>query len=211
MICEYGCGSISKFTLKNGKSCCSKHYSSCAAQKKKNSNGLKKSYKSGKRISGKEQYENFSNETKSKMAWSKGKNIIPNDEIFTDNSHYSTELLKQRILKDNLLKYECECGIIDRWRNKIIILDLDHIDGNNRNNQLSNLRFLCPNCHSQTETYKGRNINSGKIKISDKDLIESFKKFGNIRQALIAVGLAAKGGNYARLKKLLTRIDSNID
>ena len=94
---------------------------------------------------------------------------------------------------------------------KHIILDLDHIDGNNRNNQLSNLRFLCPNCHSQTETYKGRNINSGKIKISDEDLIGSFKKFGNIRQALIAVGLAAKGGNYSRLKKLLTRIDSNID
>jgi len=211
MICDYGCGQASNFTLKNGKKCCSKHYNSCPTLKSKNSDSVKNSYKSGKRISGKETYKNLPSETKSKMAWSKGKNLIPNEKIFTNNSPYSTELLKNRILKDNLIKYECSCGIIDTWNNKPIILDLDHVDGNNRNNQISNLRFLCPNCHSQTETYKGRNKNTGKTKVSDQDLIESYKNLGNIRKALIAVGLAAKGGNYARLKNLINHIDITVD
>ena len=84
---------------------------------------------------------------------------------------------------------------------------MDHINGDNRDNRLSNLRYLCPNCHSQTDTYKGRNKNNGKIKVSDEDLLTSYKKSGIIRQALIDVGLAAKGGNYERLKKLISKND----
>jgi hypothetical protein len=65
---------------------------------------------------------------------------------------------------------------------------------------------LCPNCHSQTETYKGRNKNTGKRKISDEELLTAYKKYSNIRQSLLSVGLAAKGGNYERLKKLIARM-----
>jgi hypothetical protein len=50
-----------------------------------------------------------------------------------------------------------ECGIIDTYNGKPITLQCDHIDGDNDNHSLNNLRLLCPNCHSQTETWCGRN------------------------------------------------------
>lgn len=53
-----------------------------------------------------------------------------------------------------------ECGITDSYNNKPLLLEIDHIDGRCYNNTLSNLRFLCPNCHSQTATYKAKNKHS---------------------------------------------------
>lgn len=50
-----------------------------------------------------------------------------------------------------------ECGVSDAYNGKPITLQCDHIDGNSDNNSLDNLRLLCPNCHSQTETWCGRN------------------------------------------------------
>jgi hypothetical protein len=44
------------------------------------------------------------------------------------------------------------------WCGKPIVLELDHIDGNFNNNSSDNIRYLCPNCHSQTETSSGRNV-----------------------------------------------------
>jgi Zn finger protein HypA/HybF involved in hydrogenase expression len=74
--------------------------------------------------------------------------------VFTKNSPLSNKNIKRRIIKNSLLDYECvECGITDSWNGKKITLQLDHIDGDNNNNKLENLRFLCPNCHSQTETH----------------------------------------------------------
>ena len=59
--------------------------------------------------------------------------------------------------------YGCcsECGITE-WNNKPIILEVDHIDGHHYNNDISNLRLLCPNCHSQTSTYKAKNRGNGR-------------------------------------------------
>lgn len=65
--------------------------------------------------------------------------------------------MRHRIIKEDLIPHRCgECGISE-WRGKKLSLHLDHIDGKGWNHDLLNLRFLCPNCHSLTTTYTGKN------------------------------------------------------
>ncbi len=99
---------------------------------------------------------------------------------------------------------KCLCGI-ETWNAKELSLELDHIDGNNRNNTRENLRFLCPNCHSQTKTFRGRNINNicGIKKVPDADLILAIRHSYNVRQVLLKCNLAAKGGNYSRVRNIM--------
>lgn len=60
----------------------------------------------------------------------------------------------------NLIEYLCsKCGVGDSWQGEDLVLELDHINGNPADNRLENLRWLCPNCHSQTSTYCGRKRN----------------------------------------------------
>jgi Zn finger protein HypA/HybF involved in hydrogenase expression len=206
MLCDYGCGNEANFQLKNGKNCCAKRPSGCEVLKKINSDSGKKAYSEGKRLSAKTRYANLPQESKDRMNWAKGKTFTPNEDVFKEDSCYSNEMVKQRIVNQNLLEYKCvKCGI-DSWQGESIVLDLDHINGNNRDNRLQNLRYLCPNCHSQTDTYKGRNKNTGKQKVSDEELLTAYKKCGTIRQALMNVGVAAKGGNYERMKRLIARV-----
>ncbi|MBB4748814.1 HNH endonuclease signature motif containing protein [Actinoplanes lobatus] len=64
----------------------------------------------------------------------------------------------RRALEDLGRAYRCtECGIDGSWNGRPLTLQVDHIDGRFWNCQAENLRFLCPNCHSQTATYAGRN------------------------------------------------------
>lgn len=67
-----------------------------------------------------------------------------------------------RALLEVGIKEKCSCCGIKDWLGKKIILEIDHIDGNYLNNKQENLRFLCPNCHSQTSTYKNKNKNKNK-------------------------------------------------
>jgi len=82
------------------------------------------------------------------------------DEFFCENSTTQRNHIKKRIIRNNLIKHECsECGLVDTWNNKKIILQLEHKNGINNDNRLENLTFLCPNCHSQTDTFSGRKKN----------------------------------------------------
>jgi len=58
--------------------------------------------------------------------------------------------------------YKCNVCGIEEWNDKNIVLELEHIDGNSENNKEDNLELLCPNCHSQTDTYKSKNMGNGR-------------------------------------------------
>lgn len=79
-----------------------------------------------------------------------------NIQNYLNNSiSISSGKLKEKLLKEGLKENRCEiCGLTE-WQGKPIVLQLHHIDGNHKNNNLSNLQILCPNCHSQTENYCG--------------------------------------------------------
>jgi hypothetical protein len=83
--------------------------------------------------------------------------MAPIEDVLSSNGNYDYKYVKRRILKDNLLPYECnKCNITD-WLGEKLSLHLDHINGINDDHRLENLRFLCPNCHSLTSTYCGKN------------------------------------------------------
>lgn len=81
----------------------------------------------------------------------------PQEEMFCKDSKFNRNSIRKRIISDKLLKMVCaECNLSDQWNGKTISLHLDHINGDGQDNRLENLRFLCPNCHSQTDTYAGK-------------------------------------------------------
>lgn len=83
------------------------------------------------------------------------------EDILVENSTYTnTSSLKEKLVKLGLLGDCCATCGLSEWLEKPLSLQLDHIDGQRRNNTLTNLRLLCPNCHSQTETWGGRNKRS---------------------------------------------------
>ncbi len=81
------------------------------------------------------------------------------EEVLVKNSPHiaSPNHIKKRLLKEGILQNECVICGISTYNNKPLILQMDHINGDNRDHRLENLRLLCPNCHSQTDTYTGRN------------------------------------------------------
>lgn len=143
-------------------------------------------------------------------------------ELNLDVSHFIGQAWNKnnfdysRFRKDNAIKssqaidalvfirgHRCEnCGLTE-WMENPICLEVHHIDGDSLNNELDNLKLLCPNCHALTENYRGKNINKGVTRVSDEEFLKSLQSSPNIRQALKKVGLTAKGGNYQRARELI--------
>lgn len=97
----------------------------------------------------------------------------------------------------------CEqCGET-KWLDVPIPLEVHHVDGDPLNNEIDNLKLLCPNCHACTDNYRGKNINKCTRKISDDEFAKYLQDNINIRQALKAMGLSAKGDNYQRARDII--------
>ena len=82
---------------------------------------------------------------------------IPLEEILVENRNYNSNTLKKRLIESGLKEDRCElCECSNEWNGKPLTLQLDHINGNHSDNRLENLRIVCPNCHSQTETFSNK-------------------------------------------------------
>lgn len=81
---------------------------------------------------------------------------IPTDDLLINDSNYNSYKLKNRLLRDGYKKHICEKCKRTEWEGEPIPLELHHINGNNRDNRIENLQLLCPNCHAQTDNYRGR-------------------------------------------------------
>lgn len=140
---------------------------------------------------------------------------LDTSKLLCENSKHSRHVLRGHIIRNKLLPYKCAiCGTVE-WQGKTLSLELDHINGVNNDNRLENLRFLCPNCHSQTVTYGAKNKQQveSKYDISDelKDLIvSSYLELKNqkkvaekynlqlkaVKQVLSEVGLTRQNQKY---------------
>ena len=132
---------------------------------------------------------------KSVLKTSREKEVNP-DNLFREHSKHNRTVLRRYILEHKLIPYKCAiCGTIE-WQGKTLSLELDHINGINDDNRLENLRFLCPNCHSQTSTYgsKNKQLNS---KVSDyniseelyKLIVDTYEKYRSVKTTSSILGI----------------------
>ena len=106
--------------------------------------------------------------------WNKGKTAAEDnrivstekyslDEVFIENSPVTQKVLRGYVERHKIIPYKYDnCGCDGHWQNGIIALEIDHKNGNNKDNRIENLHYLCPNCHALTDTYRGKNIKTQK-------------------------------------------------
>lgn len=149
-------------------------------------------------------------------------NNIKKEDILKENCKHQRIVLRRYIIKNNLIPYKCAICGCTKWQGKTLSLELDHINGINNDNRLENLRFLCPNCHSQTSTYGSRNqqLNSSKYDISDDlrkkveekyDEVKSVKKVSSILgvRRCVVTKIVNESGQKHSNQKYIIRYDKD--
>lgn len=151
-------------------------------------------------------------------------NKIPNEQLFIRKGSHVRHVVRARIIKENLIPYKCAICGVTKWNGKTLSLELDHINGINNDNRLENLRFLCPNCHSQTCTYGSRNqqLNESRYEISEelRNKVETlYDKLKNIKKVSQALGIRRKvvtmivneSGQKHSNQRYVTRYDKDLN
>jgi Zn finger protein HypA/HybF involved in hydrogenase expression len=135
-----------------------------------------------------------------RFKWSQNWEKILNNEI--QKEYHSA--FRKLLLKYDVFEYKCnKCGI-EEWNGSKITLEIEHKDGNRFNNSKNNLELLCPNCHSQTSTFrKNRQPKNNRKNISDYQILEQLELCDNINQVLNNLNLSNSGGNYKRIHKII--------
>lgn len=125
--------------------------------------------------------KNFTKEMRSNSHVSHRKNLLKERPF----EKLGYKLRKKIVMEEQ--EFKCIHCELDEWMGLRITLELDHIDGNTKNNHRDNLRCLCPNCHSLTETWKvGKS--SRKKKRSDHEIIEAYKSSKSMNETLKKLG-----------------------
>lgn len=180
-LCSYGCGEKAQFRNYSGKMMCASSANSCPANKRKNSEKAKLAYSEDRRVPQIEQYKNISQASKDKMSWNKGK-VTASFEINGKGNHKDYLILERG--------HRCETCNLEYWQDLPITLELDHISGDRKDNRKDNLRLLCPNCHSQTPTWKrGKLTGWRRKKYSDEEFVSAIKNSQNLNQVLESLDL----------------------
>jgi len=205
ILCDYECGKEGKYLLKNGKWCCSESHNSCEVRRKQVSDAHADGRITTEQLDG-------------TRAWSKGITSLEDkriqssirdnfDKYFCKHDKFiNMGTIKKFLKRTNLLDYKCKiCNLSPTWNGKKLILHLDHIDGNRKNNELSNIRWLCPNCHSQTSTYcKNRNYKAKKY-ITEDELIKTIKKSTSVAMTLRKLNLSVSGLQYEKVRNVMDK------
>lgn len=177
MKCVHGCGQEALFQTKSGKHICAKHTNSCPVIRSKNSIGMQKAYASGERKPAKEVHANLTKEAKDRMTWNKGNRYA--DFSYNGKGQHKNALLSER-------GHKCECCELEAWLDKPITLELEHVDADRKNNTRENLKLLCPNCHSQTLTWRRGSGHAGwkRKKYTDIQMVEAITTSTCLNSAL---------------------------
>lgn len=126
------------------------------------------------------------------------------EEILVENSPATRKTLIDYLVRYNILEYKCAiCGNKGEWNGSALTLQIDHINGIRNDHRKENLRWLCPNCHSQTDTFTGRN-KTKKISVTftTEQALEALKQTNNVNQATKVIGCSYGGANWIRINNI---------